>query len=97
MATTHFAFCAINPDLPDVPYAGGATFEVKTPTASSAATTLAATASQNICRVVTDTQVYVTFAAAPTASAAAGFMCPANSISNFRVKSGDKAAVITAP
>lgn len=97
MATTHFAFCAINADMPLVPYRTGMTGEVKTPTSSSSATTAAANASQNVCRVTTDTQVYVAFAESPTATAAAGFMCPANSVSFFRVQSGDKAAVITAP
>lgn len=97
MATTHFAFCSVNADMPQSPNASGMSAEVTTPTGTSAATTAAARADQGVCRVTTDTQVYVTFGSSPTATAATGFMCPAGSVSLFRVKSGDKAAVITAP
>lgn len=95
MTITQFAFCAVD-NLPPAPYNGGATFESKTPSGSSAATTAAATASQNICRVATDTAVYVAFGSAPTASASAGFYLPAGSSEYFRVGTGDKGAVITA-
>ena len=95
MATTQFAFCAINSDADQAAYRLGATFEIKNPTGTSAATTAAANASQGFCRVATDTAVYVTFASSPTASSTAGFLVPANTVSVFRVQSGDKAAVIT--
>lgn len=94
MATTQFAFCCMN--APDsAHYAAGATFEIKTPSSSSAATTAAANASQNVCRVATDTAVYVAFGSAPTASSTGGALCPANTVTFHRVSSGDKAAVIT--
>lgn len=95
MALTQFAFCAVD-GLPPAPYAGGATFEVKTPSGSSSATTAAATASQNVCRVSTDTAVYVAFGTSPTASSTGGFYVPANGVEYFRVGSGFKGAVITA-
>lgn len=94
MATTQFCFTTVGDTAP-VAYSGSATFEVKTPSGSSAATTAAANASQTICRVATDTAVYVAFGSSPTASSTAGFMIPANAVEYFRVASGDKAAVIT--
>lgn len=95
MATTQFAFMAID-GLPPAGYAGGATIETATPTGSSAATTAAAKAAQNVCRVATDTAVYVAFGTSPTASSSAGFLVPANGVEYFRVGEGMKAAVITA-
>ena len=95
MATTQFAFCSVNTDADLAAFRAGATFEIKAPTGTSAATTAAALATQGFCRVATDTAVYVTFAASPTASASAGFMVPANTVAFFRIQSGDKGAVIT--
>lgn len=95
MALTQFAFMALNQDSP-VAFAGGATIEIKTPSGTSGATTAASTASQNVCRVATDTAVYVTFAASPTATSSNGFYVPANGVEYFRVGEGLKGAVITA-
>lgn len=95
MAVTQFAFCQVEGMFP-APYFGGATFEAKTPSGSSSATTLAAHASQNCCAVSTDTAVYVAFGSAPTASSTGGFLVPAGGTLFVRVKSGDKGAVITA-
>ncbi len=95
MAVTQFCFTTAEGILPAA-YNGGSVWEVKTPAGASAATTAAATATQNLCRVATDTAVYVAFGAAPTASSTAGFYLPANAVEYFRVASGDKGAVITA-
>lgn len=95
MATTQIAFAAVGDDMSNAPYFGGATVESISVTGTSAATTAASKATQGVCRVATDTAVYVTFAASPTASASNGFLCPANSVSFFRVGSGLKAAAIT--
>ena len=78
------------------PAFAGQTFEVLTPSGASSASTLAAHASQNICAVSTDTAIYVTFGSAPTASSTTGNRVPANAVAYFRIKAGDKAAVITA-
>lgn len=99
MAVTQFAFCQFRHQT-GVPaqaaHAAGATFEIKTPSGSSGATTAAAVAGQTICRVSTDTAVYVAFGASPTASSTAGFYLPANASDCFIVQVGDKGAVITA-
>jgi hypothetical protein len=94
MATTQFCFTTAENGLPFA-YNANSTWEVKTPSGSSGATTAAATGGQNLCRVATDTAVYVTFAASPTATSTTGFLVPANGVEYFRVKTGDKAAVIT--
>lgn len=97
MAATQFAFCSINADIDVAPFAAGATVETEAPSGTNAATAAAATATQTVCRVATDTLVYVSFGSAPNAGTdTIRFMCPANSVSFFRVSSGDKAAVITA-
>lgn len=51
-----------------------------------------------ICRVATDTAVYVAFGSNPNAltGTAARFYLPANAIEYFRVSVGDKAAVVNA-
>lgn len=95
MATTQFAFGCVEGGLPSL-YFASATIETKTPSGTSGATTAAAHAAQNVCRVATDTAVYVTFDSAPVASSTAGFFLPANGVEYFRIKTGDKAAVITA-
>lgn len=96
MAATQFAFGCINADIDEAMFNLGATVESKAPTGSNAATTAAANASQNVCRVATDTLVYVSFGSAPNAGTdAIRFLCPANSVSFFRVSAGDKGAVIT--
>lgn len=96
MATTQFAFVSVGTDI-DAPYVIGATVESETPSGTNAATTAAANASQNVCRVATDTLVYVSFGTAPNAGTdTVRFLMPANSVAEFRVQSGYKGAVITA-
>lgn len=97
MAATQFAFCAIAPDSELIPYVIGSTVETETPSGTNAATTAAASATQTHVRVATDTLVYVSFGSAPNAGTdSIRFLCPASSVSFFRVSSGDKAAVIAA-
>ena len=96
MATTQFAFCSINADIDGAIFNQGATVESKTPTTSTSATTAAARADQKVCRVSTDTLVYVSFGAAPNAGTdTIRFLVPANTVALFRVSTGDKAAVIS--
>lgn len=96
MASTQFAFGVVADDLPSF-YFDGSTVELKTPTASSSPTTAAASATQSVCRVTSDVQVKVSFGTAPNAGTDAGaLLIPAGTTEYFRVKSGDKAAVITA-
>lgn len=95
MAVTQFAFVAAI-EQPPVAYAANATFEIKTPSGSSSATTAVAAAGTRICRVATDTAVYVAFGAEPTASPSTGFLVPAGAVEHFHVAAGDKGAVITA-
>lgn len=96
MATTQFAFGQINPDMDEAMFSSGAVVESETPTGSNAATTAAASQTQTLCRVATDTLVYVSFGAEPNAGTdTIRFLCPANSVSFFRVSPGDKGAVIT--
>lgn len=95
MALTQFAFGMVNADLPTM-FNTGATVESEAPSGSNVATTAAATAGQSICRVATDTAVYVSFGSAPNATSdTIRFFLPANSIEYFRVSVGDKAAVVT--
>lgn len=96
MALTQFAFGMVNADLPAM-FDNGATVESEVPTGSNVATSAAATAGQSICRVATDTAVYVSFGSAPNAGTdTIRFFIPANAVEYFRVSVGDKAAVITA-
>lgn len=96
MASTQIAFGVAENNFPVVFFAGQ-TFEVLTPSGVSSKTTLAAHASQNIAAVATDTAaVYVTFGDDPTASSTTGNKVPPNAVAYFRIKAGDKAAVITA-
>lgn len=99
MAVTQFAFCQFRQQtgIPaQAAHAAGATWEIKTPSGSSSTTTAAAAGTQSICRVSTDTAVYVAFGTAPTASSTTGFFVPAGTTDCFVVQVGDKAAVITA-
>lgn len=99
MAVTQFAFGRFriyDRQTPQAITAANATFEVKTPSGSSSATTAAAGTDDNICRVSTDTAVYVAFGTSPTASSTTGFLLPAGSTDYFVVSPTHKAAVITA-
>lgn len=96
MALAQVAFVAVGDDVSPV-FVGGAAVESVTPSGTNAATTLAAIASQTMCRVATDTQIYVSFGAAPNAGTdSVRFLLPAGAVEVFRVATGDKAAVITA-
>ncbi len=95
MALTQFAFGQVNGDIPSM-FAVGATVESEAPSGTNAATTAAATNSQPMCRVATDTDVYVSFGSAPNAGTdTIRFFVPAGSVEYFRVSPGSKAAVIT--
>lgn len=96
MALTHFAFCVADDRAPvarGVPTAA----ETKTPSGASAQTAVTSTTPfVGMCRVATDTAVYVAFGNNPTASAATGFLVPAGAVDYFSVAPNDKAAVILA-
>ena len=95
MATTQFAFTNLFGVVPTMD-AAVTTTENKTPSGTSAATTNASTSSQPLCRVATDTQVYVSFGSAPDASSdAVRFFLPAGAVEYFRVNPGSKGAVVT--
>lgn len=102
MAVTQFAFAAFRNYDRQTPQSltfAGATFEIKTPSGTSGQTTATASISTPgtlVCRVSTDTAVYVAFGTDPTASSTTGFYLPANSTDVFIVNGGDKGAVITA-
>jgi hypothetical protein len=74
-----------------------------TPSPTNAATAKAANGTrfggdhQPCCRVATDTQIYVSFGAAPNAGTdAERFLITAGATEYFYVRSGDKAAVVAA-
>jgi precorrin isomerase len=79
-----------------VPVASTVSSENITSSASNQQTTLTAPAGDALCRVSTDTAVYVAFGANPNAltSTAARFHMPAGAVEYFRVNVGDKAAVV---
>lgn len=103
MALTQFAFCQVgvgygSSNIP-VPIASSVTSEHKVPSASNQATTAVAPTglAEVMCRVATDTAVYVKFGTTPDATVTgARFFIPANGIEYFRVSPGDKAAVVNA-
>lgn len=96
MAIAQFNFGSLEGAFPAL-YVGGTVTEAETISGANAATTAAATGSQNVCRVVCDTASYVSFGSAPNAGTdTVRFYMPANVVEYFRVKSGDKAAVIAA-
>lgn len=95
MALTQFVFGSVQDGTPMM-YGGNATAESETPSAVNSATTSAASASQTVCRVSTDTAVYVSFGTAPNAGTdTIRFFLPANAVEYFRVQSGHKGACIT--
>jgi hypothetical protein len=100
MAITQFAFgLAPNTEAFQALDVDSVTAESIAPTTSNAATTAVAPSAigtrKPLCRVATDTTVYVSFGSAPNATSdAKRFLCPAG-VSFFFVKKGDKAAVAT--
>lgn len=96
MAVTQFAFGQVNADIPSM-FSEGATVETETPSGSNAVTAAASRKDQPFCRVATDTDVYVSFGAAPNAGTdTIRFFVPAGSVEYFRVPAGSKASVIEA-
>ena len=95
MPVCQFAFGTMLGDNLPALTVPGCTVEAETVGGSNAATTAAATASQNVVRVATDTACYVSFGSAPNAGTdAIRFLLPANQVEFFRIKAGDKGACI---
>lgn len=100
MALTHFAFGRVGavtggsliPVMLNPPAAEGIA-----PSGSNQQTT-ATSPSGGICRVATDTAVYVAFGSNPNALSGTGsrYYVPADSVEYFQVSEGHKAAVVTA-
>lgn len=100
-----FAFCAVGVEYSGrsnipVPVASTVVSENITSSASNQQTTATAptTIADPMCRVATDTPVYVAFGTNPNAltGTAARFYIPANGVEYFRVNPGHKAAVVNA-
>lgn len=102
MALTHFTFGRVDDFAADalIPAMVAGTFvsEGIAPSGSNQQTTATAySTGKTICRVATDTAVYVAFGSSPNASTgttARAFM-PANSVEYFLVAASNKAAVVT--
>jgi hypothetical protein len=103
MALTQFAFVQVGvgygqSNIP-VPVASTVTSEGIVPSGSNQQTTAVAPTglAEVMCRVATDTAVYVAFGADPDATTAGErFFIPANGVEYFRVNPGDEAAVVEA-
>lgn len=101
MALTHFAFVQVGVgygtgNIP-VPVAKTVTSEGITPTTSNQQTAaLPSGIASPMCRVSTDTAVYVAFGSNPNAltSTTARYFIPANGVEYFHLNPGDKAAVV---
>lgn len=96
MAITHFCFAALDGNNPVLDMRN-AIVETKAPSGSSSATTVSADKDSTFCRVATDTAVYVSFGSAPNATSdTIRVYMPAGCTETFKVRYGDKAAVVTA-
>lgn len=96
MPITHVAFCASLEAGRPVVAADPANAQTLAPTASSAATAITANRG-DVCRISTDTAVFVKFGANPTAVSGSGHFIPAGAIADLGfVQQGWKVAVITA-
>lgn len=101
MATTQFAFGnvgrAASGGLVPVVIARSVSSEEITPSASNQTTTATATAGiGRVCRVTTDTSVYVSFGSAPDATTdTTRILVLANSSVEVAVEGGDKGACVT--
>ena len=92
---TQFAFMTVEGMFP-AGYGLTAVTETITSSASNQATTADSNA-HNVCRVATDTDVYVSFGTAPDATSDSNrFLMPANSVEYFRVALDTKGAVVNA-
>ena len=104
MALTHFTFgradASFGGALTPAMIAGTFSAEGIAPTGSNQQTTATAPTggSIKVCRVSTDTAVYVAFGSSPNAvtGTTARVYVPANAIEYFVVNASDKAAVVTA-
>jgi hypothetical protein len=102
MAATQIAFGVAGISAPnggDVPVLAFESVTICTiivPSGSSQASSAAAPqrTPRPVCRIATDTAVYVTFAETPTATASNGLMIPAGCIDYVACTVGHKAAVI---
>ncbi len=99
MAITQFSFGLVMPDQP-VRLFVATTSETEVPSASNQQTTMTAPGTyqhQPICRVSTDTAVYVSFGSNPNAGTDTNrIYMPANAVEYFPCIAGDKGAVINA-
>ena len=103
MAITHFTFCEVGQVTfnAQIPAAKAASFSSEgiVPSGSNQQTTAAAATSGKlslVCRVATDTAVYVAFGSNPNALSGTGTraLLPAGAVDYFIVAAGDKAAEI---
>ena len=102
MALTHFTFgvAAMRGSGTPVMAAGTFVSEGIVPSGSSQATTAVAPSTYGgdplVCKVATDTAVYVSFGGAPVATTTGTrTFLPAGVVEYYLVNSGDKAAVVT--
>jgi len=102
MALTHFTFCVAAMRGSGTPAAAAGTFvsEGIVPSGSSQATTAVAPTTRGsdplVCKVATDTAVYVSFGGSPDATVTASrTFLPAGVVEYYLVNPGDKAAVVT--
>ncbi len=102
MALTHFAFGRVDAQAASalIPVMNTVfASEAVTPSGSNQTTTAAAssTLGTHICRVATDTAVYVSFGSTPNAgSDTRRFFVPAGAVEYFTVNASEKGAVINA-
>lgn len=96
MPIASFVFCAVSGDVP-APHRAGAVSEEEIISGVNAATTASSGGGQGFCEVTVDTAAYVSFGSAPNAGTdQPRFFIPAGQTRYFRVKQGDKGAVIAA-
>lgn len=104
MATTQIAFGVMGGSSPSGGDVQAMRFETTTvctaltPSGTSQMSSAAAPATLGatpVCRIATDTAVYVTFGETPTAASSNGLLVPANAVEYLLVTAGHKAAVIT--
>lgn len=93
MPIASFTFCAVDRDVPALNWSG-ARSEEKPITSVSTATVNAATAGQPFCRVAVDTESYVTFGTEPDATGVPRVFLPPSSVEYFRLRPGDRAAIM---
>lgn len=96
MPIASFVFCAMSGDIP-APHRAGAVSEEETIAGASVATTASSGGGQGFCEVTVDIAAFVSFGTSPNAGTdQVRFFIPAGQTRYFRVKQGDKGAVIAA-